>query len=279
MQESIHVSRRLILNQVMDNLKLKVHSSGYDSTLRGLNMETAWMHVDLPCGNKPGADSTTVIFGTPQPSYNEADESACEAVLNYYSSTRDVSIDDFSYSVLKTKQRELEASNFFCAAMQDRVMRLLLERDAAMAVVKSHNANIEVKVQPLSETFIKKKQDQLNNDFFYEILQDKVTNLLQDRSVQNQRYTSLIHAMAALCDNFADLLPLKKVDDSQSISEYTETGFVFSGNKINPSRIDQLALALLKILRDGTIYETKHTTTTYCKLLSLCKSKCLRAYV
>jgi len=263
MQESIHVSRRLILNQVMDNLKLKVHSSGYDSTLRGLNMETAWMHVDLPCGNKPGADSTTVIFGTPQPSYNEADESACEAVLNYYSSTRDVSIDDFSYSVLKTKQRELEASNFFCAAMQDRLMRLLLERDAAMAVVKNHNANIEVKVQPLSETFIKKKQDQLNNDFFYETLQDKVTNLLQDRSVQNQCYTSLIHAMAALCDNFADLLPLKKVDDSQSISEYTETGFVFSGNKINPSRIDQLALALLKILRDGIIYETKHTTTTY----------------
>jgi len=39
MQESIHVSRRLILNQVMDNLKLKVHSSGYDSTLRGLNMD------------------------------------------------------------------------------------------------------------------------------------------------------------------------------------------------------------------------------------------------
>jgi len=44
----------------MEKLKLKVHSSGYDSTFQPLNMETAWLHVDLPCGNKPGADSTTV---------------------------------------------------------------------------------------------------------------------------------------------------------------------------------------------------------------------------
>jgi len=257
------VSRRLILSQVMDNLKLKVHNSGYDSTLQGLNMETAWMHVDLPCGNKPGADSTTIIFGTPQPSYNEADESACEAVLNYYCSTRDVSIDDFSYGVLKTKQEQLEASNFFSAAMQDKVMRLLLERDAALAIVQSHNQNTDTKVHPLREAFIKKKQDQLNNDFFYEILQEKVANLLQDCGIQKQRYSYLLHAMAAICDNFADVLPLKKIADSQNISEYSETGFIFSGNKTNPSRIDQLALALLKIMRDGIIYEAKHATTIY----------------
>jgi len=142
-------------------------------------------------------------------------------------------------------------------------MRLLLERDAAMAVVKNHNANIEVKVQPLSETFIKKKQDQLNNDFFYEILQDEVSNLLKDRNTQKQRYNSMIHGIAGICDSFGDLLALTKVDSDQTISEYSDTGFIYSGSKTNPSRIDQLALALLKILRDAIIYETKHTTTPY----------------
>ncbi|KAG2572069.1 hypothetical protein PVAP13_7KG147100 [Panicum virgatum] len=103
-QESVHVSCSLILAHVMDSLKLKVHSSGYDTTLQGLNMETAWMHVDLPCGNRPGTDTSIVIFGTPQPSQNEADESVCQAVLNYYCSARDVNIDNFSYSILKMKQ-------------------------------------------------------------------------------------------------------------------------------------------------------------------------------
>ena len=113
MHDSVHVSRRLIRNQVMDTLKLKVHGSGYDSALQGLHMETAWMDVDLPCGNKPGANSTAIIFGSPQPSHNEADESACQAVLNYYCNAREVTIDDFSHSVLKMKQEELDASNFF----------------------------------------------------------------------------------------------------------------------------------------------------------------------
>jgi len=182
-QESVHVSRSLILAHVMDSLKLKVHSSGYDTTLQGLNMETAWMHVDLPCGNRPGTDTSIVIFGTPQPSQNEADESVCQAVHNYYCSAREVNIDNFSYSILKMKQEQLEASNFFCGAMQDKVMRLLLERDAALAAVENKNQNKDVKVKPLSESFIKKKQDELSNNFFYEILQDKITNLLQGRSV------------------------------------------------------------------------------------------------
>ncbi|XP_039772212.1 uncharacterized protein LOC120640442 isoform X19 [Panicum virgatum] len=36
-----------------------------------------------------------------------------------------------------------------------------------------------------------------------------------------------------------------------------------SGNKTNPSSVDQLALALLKVLHDGVIYETKHSTTAF----------------
>jgi len=247
----------------MDSLKLKVHGSGYDSTLQGLGMEAAWMQVDLPCGNKPGAHSTTIIFGIPKPSRTEADESACEAVLNYYCSARDVTIDDFSHSLLKIKQEKLDASNFFCAAMQDKVVRLVLERDDALAVLQKHNESTDLKMQPLSEAFIKKKQDQLNNDCFYEILEDKITNLLQDRNVQKKHYNSLIHGMASVCDNFGDLLPLKKIDTHQTISEHAETGFIFTGNKSNPSRIDELALALLKVLRDGIIYETKHATTQY----------------
>ena len=106
-----------------------------------------------------------------------------QAVLNYYCSARDVNIDNFSYSILKMKQEQSEANNFFCGAMQDKVMRLLLERDSALAAVENKNQNKDVKVKPLSESFIKKKQDELSNNFFYEILQDKITNLLQGRSV------------------------------------------------------------------------------------------------
>jgi len=77
----------------------------------------------------------------------------------------------------------------------------------------------------------------------------------------------MIHGLADICDTFADLLPLKKIDDSQTISEYTETGFIFCGSKNNPSRIDQLALALLKILHDGIVNEAKHAATPFCKFM------------
>ena len=270
MQDSVYIPRHFILKQVMDNLNLKVHSSGYDSSFQAINMQTAWLDVDLPCGNKPGADSTTVIFGNPKSSKNEAAESACQAVLNYYCSARDVNIDDFSKSVLSKKQEELDASKFFCAAMQDKVVRLILERDAARAAVQKQNENTFMKLQPLTETFIKKKQDELNNDCYYEILQDKITKLLHDRNIQKVHYSNMIHGMASICDKFADLLPLKKVAADQIISEHTQTGFVFTGNQTNPSRNDELALALLQILRDAIIYETKRDTTALCMLLTIC---------
>jgi len=85
----------------------------------------------------------------------------------------------------------------------------------------------------------------------------------------------MIHDMASVCDSFGDLLPIKKVTTGEAISEHAETGFMFTGSKTNPSRLDELALSLLKILRNGIIYETKHATTPYCKLLSLCKTICL----
>ena len=102
--DAVYIPRHIILKQIMDSLKLKVHGSGYDSAFQVIGMETAWMHVDLPCGNRPGTDTSIVIFGTPQPSQNEADESVCQSVLNYYCSARDVNIDNFSYSILKMKQ-------------------------------------------------------------------------------------------------------------------------------------------------------------------------------
>jgi len=91
--------------------------------------------------------------------------------------------------------------------MQDKMVCLVLERDAALAAVQNHKQNTDVKVNGLSETFIKKKQDQLNNDF-YEILQEEVSNLLKDRNTQKQRYNSMIHGIAGICDSFGDLLPL-----------------------------------------------------------------------
>ena len=276
---TVYISRQLILKQVMNDLKLKVHGSGFDSTLETLNMETAWLHVDLPCGNKGGADSATVIFGNPKPSRNEAAESACQAVLDYYCSARDVKIDDFSSTVLKKKQEELDASKFFCAAMQDKVVRLVLERNAAVDAVQKLAQNIDVKLQPLSETIIKQKQDQLNNDCYYEILQDKITTLLRDRSVQKVRYSSMIHDINSVCDKFGDVLPLKKVKAEQTLSEHTQTGFSFTGNQNNPSRVDELALSLLKILGDGMLNEIKHDTTPLCMLLNLSKSISLYAYM
>jgi len=114
------------------------------------------------------------------------------------------------------KQHELDASNFFCAA--DRVVRLVLERDAAISAIEKHRENMDIKTYPLSEAFIKKKQDQLNNDCFYEILQDKINKLLQDRNVQKQRYTNMINDLASICDSFGDLLPIQKVHSDEAIS-------------------------------------------------------------
>ena len=162
--------------------------------------------------------------------------------------------------------------------MQDKVVRLVLERDAALAAVQSHIQSTDVKLHGLSETFIKKKQDELNNDLFYEILQDKVTDLLRDRNIQRERYNNLVHGLAAICDSFSDLLPLKRLDVDQTISEFSDTGFIFSGSATNPTRIDQLALSLLKILHEGIIYETKHATTPYCRLLKISKIICLLGY-
>ena len=141
------------------------------------------------------------------------------------------SINDFSHSVIKMKQEQLDASNFFYAAMQDNVVSLALERDATLAVFQKSGDSTDAKPHPLSKAFIKKKQDELNNDCFYEILQDKITNLLRDRDVQKQRYTSIIHGMASICDTFADILPIKKISTNQTTSEDAETGFVFTGSK------------------------------------------------
>ena len=54
------MSRHLILSEVMTDLNLKVHGTGYDCSLEALDMKTAWTKVDLPNRNKPGTKIPTV---------------------------------------------------------------------------------------------------------------------------------------------------------------------------------------------------------------------------
>lgn len=48
-----------------------------------------------------------------------------------------------------------------------------------------------------SESFIRKRQDQLNTDF---------TKLLLDRDAQNRRYTNMLHQIRNVCVEFTNVL-------------------------------------------------------------------------
>jgi len=54
-----------------------------------------------------------------------------------------------------------------------------------------------VKMDSFSESFIRKRQDQLNTDF---------TKLLLDRDAQNRRYTNMLHQIRNVCVEFTNVL-------------------------------------------------------------------------
>ncbi|XP_039841604.1 uncharacterized protein LOC120701861 [Panicum virgatum] len=55
--------------------------------------------------------------------------------------------------------------------------------------------------------------------------------------------------------------PIVAFPKEHTLSADNHTGFSFTGDHTDPSRIDELAMSLLKILSDGIIYEIKHDTT------------------
>lgn len=49
------------------------------------------------------------------------------------------------------------------------------------------------------------------------------------------------------------------------ITEHEHSGFIFKGNKTNPTHVDQLALALIQILADGIVHEARNGLSSYCE--------------
>ena len=71
-----------------------------------------------------------------------------------------------------------------------------------------------------------------------------------------------------VCRSFSDILPIKETRLPEGSTDSDSTQLTFAGEKDNPSRVDQLALLLLDILRDGHIHAAKHGRSMHCKYSS-----------
>ncbi|KAL6608037.1 hypothetical protein ACP70R_041100 [Stipagrostis hirtigluma subsp. patula] len=87
--------------------------------------------------------------------------------------------------------------------------------------------------------------------------------LLADRARENSRCTAMLRDVAQICTAFGDVLPVKMLDYDDTAAGGDGTGFAFIGDEARPSRVDELALALLKILADGVAHEAKRGVSLF----------------
>ncbi|XP_039842544.1 uncharacterized protein LOC120702706 isoform X2 [Panicum virgatum] len=229
-QISAYVPRRLILKEVMGQLNLNVHGTGMLPF--GLDQYIAWMCVDLPRHGGRGKDGDTVLYSNPFSNHEDAEENLAESVLEYYQSNRKIEINDFNQNVLKKKQYELDISNFFCQAFEDKMD--------------------EMRAYP--GTYSKMSAEQ----FYSEAFQDNMTYLIKERTTETNQCKAVHRRIADVCRSFSDILPIKEMCLPGDSSDAHSSQLTFTGDKENPSRVDQLALLLLDILRDGHIHAAKH---------------------
>ena len=165
-----------------------------------------------------------------------------ESVLEYYQSNRKIEINDFNQNVLKKKQYELDVSNFFCQAFEEKID--------------------EMRAYP--GTYSKMSTEQ----FYSEAFQDSMTDLIKERATETNQCKAVHRRITDVCRSFSDILPIKETRLPKDSSDSHSTQLTFTGDKENPSRVDQLALLLLDILRDGHTHAAKHGRSMHCKYCS-----------
>jgi len=161
-----------------------------------------------------------------------------ESVLEYYQSNRKIEINDFNQNVLKKKQYELDVSNFFCQAFEDKIDEM------------------------------RKRSKMSTEQFYSEAFQDNMTNLIKEHTTETNQRKAVHRRIIDVCRSFSDILPIKETRLPEGSSDSHSTQLTFTGDKENPSRVDQLALLLLDILRDGHVHAAKHGRFMHCKYSS-----------
>ena len=158
-----------------------------------------------------------------------------ESVLEYYQSNRKIEINDFNQNVLKKKQYELDISNFFCQAFEDKMD----EMRACPGTYSKMSA-----------------------------FQDNMTDLIKERTTETNQCKAVHRRITDVCRSFSDILPIKETRLPEGSTDSGGTQLSFAGEEDSPSRVDQLALLLLDILRDGHIHAAKHGRSMHCKYSS-----------
>jgi len=165
-----------------------------------------------------------------------------ESVFEYYQSNRKIEINDFNQNVLKKKQYELDVSNFFCQAFEEKID--------------------EMRAYP--GTYSKMSTEQ----FYSEAFQDSMTDLIKERTTETNQCKVVHRRITDVCRSFSDIHPIKETRLPEDSSDSHSTQLTFTGDKENPSCVDHLALLLLDILRDGHIHAAKHGHSVHCKYCS-----------
>ena len=208
----------------------------------GFDQYIAWMSVDLPRLGEAGKDGSTVLYSDPCSNYYDAEEKVAESVLEYYQSNRKIEINDFNQDMLKKKQYELDISNFFCQAFEDKIN--------------------EMRAYPGTYSTMSTEQ------FYSEAFQDTMTDLIKERTTETNQCKAVHRRITDVCRSFSDILPIKETQLPKGSTDSGGTQLSFAGEEDNPSRVDQLALLLLDILRDGHIHAAKHGRSMHCKYSS-----------
>ncbi|KAL6660923.1 hypothetical protein ACP70R_000307 [Stipagrostis hirtigluma subsp. patula] len=190
------ISQRLVLQQILQQLKLQVHDAGCHVDVMGHLL--GWLEVDLPHADSKTPDSKPKkklrIYSDPCTAEEDVEENAAKAVVEYLCDTHGVQIHDSSYSILKKKEEEMAGSKFWA-------------------------------------------------DFF----QDEVIRMRKQATANAHRYNALLGGVKQICHQFSDVVPLTMIPTEISTPEITHASFMATGDSSRPSRMDQLALALLKL--------------------------------
>ena len=104
--------------------------------------------------------------------------------------------------------------------------------------------------------------------FYSEDFQDNMTNLIKEHTTETNQRKAVHRRIIDVCRSFSDILPIKEMCLPGDSSDAHSSQLIFIGDKENPSRVDQLALLLLDILRDGHIHAAKHGRFMHCKYSS-----------
>ncbi|KAL6614562.1 hypothetical protein ACP70R_036832 [Stipagrostis hirtigluma subsp. patula] len=202
-----YISRRMMLQEVMDQLDLKILHTGTDRDAQ--NLRQGWMHVELPKNYKKDPVQDTTIYGQTSSTAAGAKENAAKAVLDYFCTTKGVKISDWNHHQLRKTNESLQGANFW------------------------------------ADTF-----------------KEKIDDMARESSAETAEYRRLLRSIATICDSFSDVLPVQKVGHHDPQDNHVGTGFAYTGSNTNPSRLDQLALALLDVLAGGVAHQAKRGVHT-----------------